>query len=263
MRIDLHNHTPLCQHATGTPEEYIQKAIALGIDVYGFSCHAPMAFDTKYRMSLAQLPEYFETLQSLRQSYKTHIDIRIGLEVDFIKGKENLIESQVQNAQVDYLIGSVHFLNDWGFDNPEFIGHYKHTDMTQCWSDYLDSIAAMAQSGLFQIIGHFDLLKVFNNPPPSTLHHKLKTTLESIKDNTCVLEINSAGLRKPCAEQYPSRHILKMAKDMQIPITFSSDAHSLEQVGAGYEICKNLALELGYTHMCAFKDKQIETFALT
>ena len=146
MRIDLHNHTPLCQHATGTPEEYIQKAIALGIDVYGFSCHAPMAFDTKYRMSLAQLPEYFETLQSLRQSYKTRIDIRIGLEVDFIKGKENLIESQVRNAQVDYLIGSVHFLNNWGFDNPEFIGHYKHTDMTQCWSDYLDSITMSSQS---------------------------------------------------------------------------------------------------------------------
>lgn len=121
----------------------------------------------------------------------------------------------------------------------------------------------MAQSGYFQIIGHFDLLKIFNNPPPPTLLPKLRESLESIKDNACVLEINSAGLRKPCAEQYPSREIVQMARELEIPITFSSDAHSLEQVGAGYEICKDLALSLGYTHICAFKDKEFETFALT
>jgi len=263
MRVDLHNHTPLCQHATGTPEQYLQKAIALGIDIYGFSCHAPMMFDTNYRMALSQLPEYLAMIEDLRERYSGQIDVRIGLEVDFIKGRENLIESQVLDSKVDYLIGSVHFLNDWGFDNPEFIGHYKHTDITQCWSDYLDSIIAMAQSGYFQIIGHFDLLKIFNNPPPPTLLPKLRESLESIKDNACVLEINSAGLRKPCAEQYPSREIVQMARELEIPITFSSDAHSLEQVGAGYEICKDLALSLGYTHICAFKDKELESFALT
>lgn len=263
MRVDLHNHTPLCQHATGTPEQYIQKAIALGIDIYGFSCHAPMEFDTRYRMSLEQLPTYLAMLQELRARYEGQIDVRIGLEVDFIKGREQLIESQVLDAQVDYLVGSVHFLSDWGFDNPEFIGHYKHTDITQCWSDYLDSISLMAQSGLFQIIGHFDLLKIFDNPPPPALLPKLRKSLESIKDNACVLEINSAGLRKPCAEQYPSREILRIAKELEIPITFASDAHSLEQVGAGYEICRELALDLGYTHICAFKDKERETFALT
>ena len=135
MRVDLHNHTPLCQHATGTPEQYLQKAIALGIDIYGFSCHAPMMFDTNYRMALSQLPEYLAMIEDLRERYSGQIDVRIGLEVDFIKGRENLIESQVLDSKVDYLIGSVHFLNDWGFDNPEFIGHYKHTDITQCWSE--------------------------------------------------------------------------------------------------------------------------------
>lgn len=263
MRVDLHNHTPLCHHASGTPEQYLQKAIELGINIYGFSCHAPMAFDPEYRMALSELPEYMSTIKSLRERYDEQIDVRIGLEVDFIKGKEEFIESAVLEAKVDYLIGSVHFLNEWGFDNPEFIGRYKHADMTQCWSEYLDSIAAMAQSGLFQIIGHFDLLKVFDNPPPSAMLPKLRTTLESIKDNACVLEINSAGLRKPCAEQYPSREILQIAKKLEIPITFSSDAHSIEQVGAGYEICRDLALSLGYTHICAFKDKERETFALT
>ena len=263
MRIDLHNHTPLCHHASGTPEEYLQRAIALGIDIYGFSCHAPMAFDPKYRMALSELPEYLSTIRGLRARYSGQIDVRVGLEVDFIKGRENLIESAVLDSQVDYLIGSVHFLNDWGFDNPEFIGHYKHTDIAQCWSDYLDSIIAMAQSRHFQIIGHFDLLKIFNNPPPPSLLPQLRQSLESIKDNGCVLEINSSGLRKPCAEQYPSREILKMARELEIPITLSSDAHSIDHIGAGYEACRDLALSLGYTHICAFKNKERESFALT
>lgn len=260
MRIDLHNHTPLCNHATGNPQEYIERAIELGIEIYGFACHAPMNFDEKYRMHQTQLAEYLKMLRDLRGKYADKIDLRIGLEVDFILGREDLLLQSVLDCEVDYLIGSVHFLNEWGFDNPEFIGKYENIDTQKYWKHYLDSIAAMAKSDLFQIIGHFDLFKIFNNQPPKSLYSTIKQTLQTIKQHSCVLEINASGLRKPCKEQYPSKHILTMVRELDIPITLSSDAHSVENVGFGYEECKKLALELAFDKVCAFKDKQMQVF---
>ena len=260
MRIDLHNHTPLCNHASGNPEEYITRAIELGIGIYGFACHAPMDFDEKYRMHQTQLTQYLTMLKNLRDKYANRIDLRIGLEVDFILGREDLLLESVLNCEVDYLIGSVHFLNEWGFDNPEFIGKYASIDTQKCWEHYLDSIEAMAKSEYFQIIGHLDLFKIFNNKPPKALYPKIKHTLQTIKTHSCVLEINAAGLRKPCKEHYPSKEILTIAREFDIPITLSSDAHSVENVGFGYEECKNTALELGFRQVCAFKDKQMQVF---
>ena len=122
MRVDLHNHTTLCNHASGSSEEYILRAIELGIDVYGFSDHAPMNFDPKYRMDISQKALYEKEVLDLKAKYKNDINILLGYEVDYLDG---YILDEVINAKVDYLIGSVHFLknkNDmWGFDNPEFI----------------------------------------------------------------------------------------------------------------------------------------------
>ncbi|MCI7485146.1 MAG: histidinol-phosphatase [Helicobacter sp.] len=262
MRVDMHNHTPLCNHATGQPREYLQKAYELGIDIYGFTCHAPMGFDRAFRMNLKQVDSYIAMLEALREEFREKIDLRIGLEVDFIKGREDLIESSVLSAKCDYLIGSVHFLGSFGFDNPEFLGHYQGYDQVELWEEYLDSIELCAKSGYFQVIGHFDLLKIFNNPPPQTLRPKIAQTLETIKQSGCIMEINASGLRKPCLEQYPSREILELAFSIGVPITFSSDAHAINHVGFGYETCKNLALDIGYKSIWVHKNKQVQEFEI-
>lgn len=255
MRLDLHNHTILCKHAQGSVDEYILKAIELGIDVYGFSCHSPMDFDPDYRMSFQDFPKYLEMINQAKKTYADRIEILLGLEVDFIHHKENLLKQEILKQDLDYLIGSVHFLDDWGFDNPEFIREYAQKNMQECWNNYLVSIEKMAQTGFFQIVGHFDLLKIFNHQPPKEIFKQIKQTLEALKDNHMVIEINSAGLRKPIKEQYPSAEILKLVQKMDIPITFSSDAHSVSQVGFGYEECKNLALSLGFKEAVFFRDK--------
>ncbi|MRI59395.1 MAG: histidinol phosphate phosphatase, partial [Epsilonproteobacteria bacterium] len=117
MRVDLHNHTKLCNHATGEIDDYIQKAIEQGIDIYGFSDHAPMKFDPKYRMSLNQADEYERSVKAAKERYKDSIEILTGYEVDFLP---NYLEDRILDADVDYLIGSVHFLPQngdlWGFD---------------------------------------------------------------------------------------------------------------------------------------------------
>ena len=116
MRIDLHNHTVLCNHATGSVDEYIQRAIELGIDEYGFSDHAPMNFDPKYRMSLEQKKLYENWINEAKEKYKNQIKILLAYEVDYIDG---FLLDEVMKSDVDYLIGSVHFLKNknelWGF----------------------------------------------------------------------------------------------------------------------------------------------------
>lgn len=262
MRVDLHNHTPRCKHASGSPSEFIARAKELGVDVYGFSCHAPMKFDEAYRMGSDELESYFAEIGELAQAEQGAIEVLCGLEVDFIKGKESLLEERVLQASVDYLIGSVHFLDTWGFDNPAFIAEYAKRDMVQCWREYLRAIKAMADSGLFQIVGHLDLLKVFGHTMPECVGDELESALESIAKAQMSIEINSAGLRKSIAQAYPSKEILSRAFAYKIPITFSSDAHSIEQVGAGYEQCLELAKEVGYTECVIYRKKRALTLGL-
>jgi histidinol-phosphatase (PHP family) len=258
MRVDLHNHTTLCNHATGTTQEYIEKAIELGIDVYGFSEHAPMNFDKQYRLKIEDKEFYENDVLTLKEKYKNDIKILLGYEVDYLKG--DYILDEVLNSKVDYLIGSVHFLSHnggtWGFDNPEFIGEYKNKDIDKIWEDYFDAIKKMAQSGKFDIVGHLDLIKVFKFLPKKDTRLIALEALKAIKKANMVVEINSAGNRKPIGEQYPSKLLLELCFELDIPITFSSDAHNVEQVGFHYKEVSSFAKEIGYTQCIYFEQRE-------
>jgi histidinol-phosphatase (PHP family) len=258
-RIDLHNHTTLCNHATGTIDEYIQRAIELGIDIYGFSEHAPMDFDPHYRLKFEEMNAYTHDVLRAKERYRENIQILLGYEVDYLKGH---MDKRVLKAKVDYLIGSVHFIDKWGFDNPEFIGGWKDRSIDEIWKAYFEAIEAMAKTGYFDIVGHLDLIKVFKFMPSSDIRLLAKDALKAIKKANMVLEVNTAGLRKPIAELYPSPLLLEEAYSLDIPICFSSDAHAVEQVGFGYDDAVEVAKEVGYSNAVTFekREKQKITF---
>lgn len=257
MRIDLHNHTTFCNHANGSMEAYVKKAIEKGVDVFGFSEHAPMNYDKKYRLKLEDKALYEKLVLELKDQYQNDIEILLAYEVDFL---HNMVLNEVIESKVDYLIGSVHFIQKhnklWGFDNPEFIGGYESSDIDQIWHDYFDAIKALANSGLFQIVGHLDLIKVFKFLPKKDVRLIAKEALLAIKQANMAIEINAAGLRKPIGEPYPSKLLLEEAFSLDIPITFGSDAHEIEQVGFAYEEAIALAREVGYTQCAMFKNKE-------
>ena len=257
MRVDLHNHTILCNHASDTVNEYIERAIELGIDEYGFSDHAPMNYDQKYRMDITQKKLYEKWVLDAKEKYKNEIKILLAYEVDYLDG---YILDEVINSKVDYLIGSVHFLtnkNDmWGFDNPEFIGVYKSKDIDTIWNEYFNAIKSMAKTQLFDVVGHLDLIKVFKFLPKKDIRLIAKDALLEIKKSNMVLEINPAGLRKPISETYPSKQILELAYEMQIDITFGSDAHNVDQVGFKYEEVSSLAKDIGCTTCVSFENRE-------
>lgn len=255
LRVDLHNHTTRCNHATGSMCEYIQKAIDLGVDIYGFSDHAPMEFDKKYRMSFDQLQGYFQEIEQLQDEYKDQITILKALEVDYLPG---YMHRRVLEADVDYLIGSIHFLNGWGFDNPEFIGRYEKEDINSIYKNYFTALKELASSQLFDVVAHLDLIKVFGYRPTIDLLQIAKPALDQIKKSGMSVEISSAGLRKPVQECYPSKELLEYAYSIGIDITFGSDAHSVDQVGYGYSQARTLAKEVGYTQCAIYRGRKKE-----
>ncbi|MCW9025948.1 MAG: histidinol-phosphatase, partial [Thiovulaceae bacterium] len=201
MIVDLHNHTTLCNHAEGTIEDYVKQAIRNNTQYFGFSDHAPMSFDPKYRMDFSEMKTYENSVLDIKEKYKDKIEILLGYEVDYLEGH---MDETVLKADVDYLIGSVHFIDKWGFDNPEFIGKYEEKNIDEIWQKYFDSIEAMANSKLFDIVGHLDLIKVFKFLPKNPILSIAKNALKAIKKADMVIELNAAGFRKPIAEAYPS-----------------------------------------------------------
>ena len=252
MRVDLHNHTKLCNHASGEMDEYIKKAISIGTKYFGFSDHAPMNFDKKYRMSFDMMQTYENSVIELKEKFKDEIEIFLGYEVDFLKG---YIDDRVINSNVDYLIGSVHFLNQWGFDNPEFISEYKNKNIDDIWQEYFDLIEMMAKTEYFQIAAHLDLIKVFKFLPKKDIRVIAKNAIKAIKKANMSVEINPAGFRKPISEAYPSNTLLELIAHEGIDITFGSDAHKPEQVGYKTKEVESLAKCYGYTHCTIYVDR--------
>ncbi|WP_096020640.1 histidinol-phosphatase [Campylobacter lanienae] len=252
MIVDLHNHTPLCNHATGTPIDYARAAFNQGCKYYGFSDHAPMNFDQKYRMSFKDMDDYKESIEMVKAEFKGKMEILFGYEVDYLPG---FIDERVMGAKVDYLIGSVHFLNGWGFDNPEFIGEYKNRDIDQIYIDYFNAIKDMARYGKFDIVGHIDLIKVFNYKPKKDIRIIASDALKEIKKSGMSIELNSAGLRKPVGEIYPGDEILEMMSQMGIDITLSSDAHCVEHVGLNMDKTIEKAKKFGYNEVAIYQNR--------
>jgi len=252
--IDLHNHTPLCNHSVGSPEEFIQKAIEKGIKYYGFADHAPMEFDYEYRMGFEDMPKYEKEIKELKEKYKDQITILLGYEVDFTP----FVDKRVLERDVDYLIGSVHFLDNWGFDNPEFIKEWDKRDVDDVYREYFDKIEKMASSKLFDIVGHIDLVKVFNFKPKKNIKDLAKNAIKAIKNSGMSIEINTAGLRKPVKEIYPSDELIEMILNEGIDITTSSDAHSPEQVGFYIKEVTEKLKNLGVNELVIYKNRKKE-----
>ena len=138
------------------------------------------------------------------------------------------------------------------------MGRYRD----EVWADYFNRLTNAAASGLFQIIGHPDLPKKFGHRPTrdcTGLHYNFLAACEST--GTCI-ELNTAGLRRDCAEIYPSLELLKLAKSANVQITFGSDAHAVQEVGMNLEGALTLAREAGYEQCCRFIGREKNVVAV-
>ena len=259
MKIDLHNHTILCNHATGSVDEYVQMAISKGSTMFGFSDHAPMNYDLEYRMGFDQMDMYEKWVKEADEKYSSKIKVLLGYEVDYLKC---YMDERVLKRPCDYLIGSIHFVDEWGFDNPEYIHRYNTMDMDTLYANYFGLVEEMAKTGYFDIVGHLDLLKVFGFFPKQDIRILAKNALLAIKKANMSIELNVSGWRKPVKEAYPSASLLEVISELEIPITFGSDAHRPDQVGMFSDEIEAHARSFGYSHCATYcnRDRELIKF---
>lgn len=183
--------------------------------------------------------------------------IRRGLEVDFIPGREQVIKDFLACGNYDYVIGSVHFIDGWGFDHPDYRQGFESRDVDEIYQAYFNLVKQAVESELFDIMGHIDLIKIWGHRPSRhNIAFYLDPVLKSIKAQGIVIEINSGGMRKPVGEIYPGPEILNMMKALDIPITLGSDAHHPDQVGEGLQQAAHLACQAGYRKVVRFEGRR-------
>ncbi len=264
LPADYHMHTPLCGHASGEPVAYARHAVAIGLTEIGFSEHSPMPRDDfdDWRMRTDQLDEYVEKVRKAQRDFP-QLAIRLALEVDYLPGHLDWIRDLAARQPWDYFIGSVHYVAEgWAVDNPHKLSEWKNRDPWEVWSVYFERLTMAAETGLFEIIGHADLPKKFGHRPGRNCRPLYKRFLTAAKRHNCVIELNTAGLRKECREIYPSREILTLAFEHGVPITFGSDAHAPEEVGMGFAEALSLARSAGYSTYLRFAQRNATMFEL-
>lgn len=245
---DYHSHTPLCRHAEGEPEAFVECAIAAGLSEYGISDHAPQVpepFDD-WRMEDAEFPAYLEWIARARAHAGERIPVRAGLECDWLSGCEPWIHELASRYEWDYFIGSVHYLGDWDFDNPKWLGRWAESDVDAVWKHYWETYACMADSGLFDILGHPDLVKKFAHVPAGDLDRYYEPVIDAIAAAGSLIELNTAGLYKPCAEVYPAPRFLELACSAGVGLVISSDAHAPGELGRDFARAIEIAKAAGY-----------------
>ncbi len=261
---DYHVHTPLCHHAKGWPLDFCARAVELGLGELGFADHNPMPtqFDN-WRMSIDDLPRYLEAVEMARAQFP-QLHIKLGLECDYIAGHESWIEKLAGMAEWDFFIGSVHYLPgaDWAVDDPQHMSRFLTGEIADIWASYWRAIERAVRSGLFDFIAHIDLPKKFGFRPPGDLRAYYEPSLAALAETGTPFEINTAGLRKKCAELYPAADFLALAAAAKVPLLINSDSHDPAELCAGYTEAVAAARTAGFTHTVRFAKRERSLMAL-
>jgi histidinol-phosphatase (PHP family) len=195
-------------------------------------------------------------------------DLRLGIEADFLPSREDRMANLLDAREWDYVVGSVHFLRDDAIDQEEWDVWDGDADPERVWRRYFETLGEAARSGLFDILAHPDLVKVWGDRrprPDGDLRRFYALAMEGIAESGIAVEISTAGLRKPVAELYPARAFLEMSLDAGAPVALSSDAHAPDELGDRYEQALELLDELGVSELCVFerRERRLEPIGAT
>ena len=258
MTADYHIHTPRCGHAEGAMADFAQAAQTRTLSEMAFADHAPApdGYDAACRMALDEFPSYCHDVQALNTP--SDLPVLLGIEADYYDGCEHFLADWLPRQPFDLVIGSIHYLGSWGFDNPVNLAVWKTANVEGTWREYFRQLERLADTRLYDIVGHLDLPKKFGHRVPDDAVRDMATpALDRIAAAGMAIEINTSGLRKPVGEIYPSPLLLALARERDIPITFGSDSHRPDEVGRADDQAVALARAAGYTHAVRFSQRHM------
>jgi histidinol-phosphatase (PHP family) len=249
--VDYHMHTVLSD-GSGSYEEMTLTAIEKGLVEIGFSDHVSLK-PTQWSMQEIDLPVMTGQITEIQDKYGHLINIRYGIELDYFPGKEELLQRIINRLPLDYVIGSVHFMDNWNFDGDEsFYGKWSNDEL---YHRYYSLVQKAVRSGLFDTVGHLDLIKKFGVYPETDQRKLYEETAEIIRKSGMVVELNTAGLDKPCAEFYPSQQWLDILHSHEVPVTLSSDAHHPQQIARHYQLAVGQLRKAGYHQIVSYRQR--------
>lgn len=187
-------------------------------------------------------------------------DLKLGIEADFVPGREDRMAELLAARDFDFVVGSIHFLGERGaLDHDEYDIWARMDSADKIWRTYFEWLGEAAATGMFDILAHPDLVKHWGRErpwPEKDLRHYYDIAMEPIAESGVAIEVSTAGLRKPVAEIYPARPFLEMVLDAGNPIALSSDAHTPDQLGARYDDALALLDDLGVKELAVFERRQ-------
>ena len=240
-------------------ERYATVAAERGIEELGVSEHVH-----RFRQALEVWRHPFwvrnavDDLDEYCAFVRGETALRLGIEVDFVPGREDRIANLLEEREWDYVLGSVHFLRDASVDMEEW-DVWRSADPDRVWARYFDTLGEAAGSGLFDVLAHPDLVKVWgaDRPrPEGDLRRFYDRAMEAIADSDVAIEVSTAGLRKPVGEIYPARPFLEMCVDAGRPVALSSDAHVPGDLGHEYERALELLEAVGISEIAVYEGRR-------
>jgi histidinol-phosphatase (PHP family) len=200
-----------------------------------------------------------DDLDSYCEFVREQTDLRLGIEADFVPGREDRMANLLDGRDWDYVIGSVHFLGERALDTDEFDVWNGARSPDEVWRRYFQTLGEAARSGLFDVLAHPDLVKVWGRQrplPEGDLRRFYDLAMDGIAESGIAVELSTAGLRKATGELYPAPAFLEMCVDAGAPVALSSDAHRPEDVGADYERALEALAAAGVGELCVFERRR-------
>lgn len=266
---NLHTHS-LFSDGKSTMEEMVKAAIEQGLHTLGMSDHAAVPFENNFAIKPGKTAQYLTEVKRLQQVYAQQIQLYLSLEIDFIPGLMEDFQSRYATYGLDYSIGSVHLVgkdnpeNLWFIDGPrqeiydEGLQQFFGGDIRAAVAAFYAQTNQMLEQESFDIIGHFDKIKMHNSDRYFQESEKwyrdlVRETLHLIKEKGVIAEVNTRGIYKKRSKSlFPSNWILDEMKQLEIPVIISSDAHHASELQLHFDTAITALKNAGYLDVMQF-----------
>lgn len=266
--FNLHTHSNFSD-GKANAEDVVIEAINQGLEVLGFSDHSPVPFENSFAIKNDEVHNYISTIKSLKEKYQDKIDIYCSMEMDFIPGIVKDFKKTKEELGLDYMIGSVHLVGDdveklWFIDGSkvetydEGLNNFYGGDIKKGVKTFFYQYNEMIESEEFDIVGHFDKIKMHNRDRYFLEEDKwyrdlLMETLTLIKEKSLIVEVNTRGIyKKRSTDFYPSTWVLPIMREMNVPAVISSDAHLPSELTLCFKEAEDALKAAGYKETMCF-----------
>ncbi len=248
--ITTHTHTHFTDHGEGSVDELVSAALAAGITTLAITEHFPLskAMDPQQYLSMRaeNMPHYLDAIARARREHP-ELEILCGTELDWLGEQEDRVFSEADFAPFDVILGSVHFVDGWAFDDPAERGRWDEVGPDAIWRRYFDIwCEADTSDAPFQIMAHPDLAKKFAIYPSFDLTTLYEQAAEACASSGRMIEVNTSGAHYACAEMFPAPELLAAFCRAGVECTVGTDAHTPANVARGIEQAYQLMAQAGY-----------------